>query len=294
MRKAALLLLLATGCTQEADLDLPAPPDRLVINALFTADQSLVVEVSRTRSPQQLSPLLVENAHVRLRSAAGEEELDDEGSGAYTSGEPLVAGAYYQLHVTAPGLEAVSARGYLPLPMPPPDLTPFVDSVGVDEEGNFFSQFQLRFTDDAASADFYEVGLQAVFQQGIVGGGTSTENWFRAPFTDALFIRAEGLGDYYPETLLFSDRAFNGQTCTLMVNYQPITVDPDYRLIVSFRRVSADYYAFRRSLYIHAAGAETGFWEGMGDPVPMFTNVEGGYGIFAGYWQHTDTLHKQR
>ena len=292
LKKAALLLLLSIGCTQEVDLDLPAPPDRLVVNALFTADEPLTVAVSQTHSPLRRTPPRVENAHVRLQSAAGEEVLHDEGDGTYTTAQPLAAGETYRLLVSAPGLAAVSAQGYVPRPMPRPDLTPFVDSVGVDAEGNFFSQFQLRFADDASTADFYEVGLRTLFQW--EGTGQDNWNWLRQPFTEAPFVLAEGLGDYFPETLLFSDRAFNGQTCTLMVHYQPITVDPDYRLIVSFRRVSADYYAFRRSLYIHIVGEETGFWEGVGDPVPMFTNVEGGYGIFAGYWQHTDTLSKQR
>ena len=58
------------------------------------------------------------------------------------------------------------------------------------------------------------------------------------------------------------------------------------------RTTSRAYYKYRKSWIRHSNNQQIGnqieellFMTLIGDPVPMYTNVEGGYGIFAAYNQ---------
>jgi hypothetical protein len=46
-------------------------------------------------------------------------------------------------------------------------------------------------------------------------------------------------------------------------------------------------------MIMHIRNQESDILEGIGDPVGMYTNIENGYGIFAAYCPHADTLHHQ-
>ena len=83
---------------------------------------------------------------------------------------------------------------------------------------------------------------------------------------------------------------------SIKMNFLPIKyntgelVDPDYKLIVVLRSVSESYYRYKKMLPEHLNAQQYDFWQGQGDPVEMFTNIEGGYGIFGAYSTVRDTL----
>lgn len=113
-------------------------------------------------------------------------------------------------------------------------------------------------------------------------------------FSSDPVIKSEGLMDYEPNSILLSDELINGKSYKLKINYAPPfrPDEPNYKLIIQLRSVSEQYYKYSKSLSIHKFYQESSIWNGMGTPVPMSSNIEGGYGIFAAYSVTTDTIFK--
>ena len=63
-------------------------------------------------------------------------------------------------------------------------------------------------------------------------------------------------------------------------------------MTVHFRSVSKNYYNYGKALVIHTNNQEGDIWNGCASPVPMITNIENGFGIFAGYSTDTVTISK--
>jgi len=78
---------------------------------------------------------------------------------------------------------------------------------------------------------------------------------------------------------LFSDICFDGEVYTLsldiaMGDYSGDEVLFDY-VDIHFNAISEGFYAYERTLY-----GEEGFFTVFAEPAPLYSNVEGGYGIF--------------
>ena len=161
------------------------------------------------------------------------------------------------------------------------------NGVGFNEYGEPYSECTLVFKDDPLQKNFYEILLvnKYIRDDKIVFSSYPL-------FSSDPVIISEGLLDYEPWSILLSDELINGKSHELKINYDlPFQPDnPNYELIVQLRSVSEQYYKYAKSLTIHKFYQESSIWNGMGSPVPMFSNIVGGYGIFAAYSVTTDTI----
>lgn len=289
------LVLLLFGCTKEINIELPVKEPKIVVNSLFSDDTQVSVFIFKTRTPFDEKEFLIENANVLIYTGNTTDTLQYMGEGIYTSNLLSKVNTEYQLEVKANGFEKVTTRDYIPNQIPQPVISSFKDSIGVDEEGYYFSQFAISFIDNANEKNYYEVFIEHLLFE--------DEIWSRNCFSKDLIIAYEGLNDYHPNTIIFSDDFINGIEKELSINYYPVTygnptggqgelVDTNYKVIVHFRSISESYYKYKKRLVVHLAGQEFDFWAGSGEPVQMFSNVEGGYGIFAGYTEKVDTIQK--
>jgi len=65
---------------------------------------------------------------------------------------------------------------------------------------------------------------------------------------------------------------------------------PNHSLIVEVRKTSYSYYQYRRTLLIQEMSKYPDFWNGMGNPISLYSNIDGGLGILASYSSIIDTL----
>ena len=108
----------------------------------------------------------------------------------------------------------------------------------------------------------------------------------------------EDILDYEPKSIIFSDELFNGEETNIPISFRyPCinsnsggTIASDYSLVVYFLSITEEYYLYRKSLYKHLFSQQTDIWNGAIEPVNMYSNVNGGYGVFAGYSLITDTI----
>lgn len=160
------------------------------------------------------------------------------------------------------------------------------DSVMINEDGFPITTFELNFTDQPGP-NYYEISMVAEYPS--YGQPSKRDVTFEKNSDPVL--TSTGLLDYRPKTLIFSDYLFNEKTYSLKVNYSIYADIPKigdgpsygYKLHLSFRSVSESYYKYKEKQIVYLFGLDPDVFSGTSEPVQLFSNITGGYGIFAGY-----------
>ncbi len=256
------LVILAAGCFEDIT-GVPwknAPelytPKLVVVSYLSPQDSLITVRVSRNAPAVGASTFnerhpVVDQAGVVLRTSARFAQLPyDSLCRCYQLPSrqfPLFEGETYELEVVEPatGLEA-SAVCTIPADTVLADSVLPVDARSNEEIG----YFRLSWPNAPGEADYYALGLT----QNFMAGFQTSE------FTD--FVHGENaLGNR-----LVSEEL----SIILNSNYESIDV--------FLYRVDEHYYEYHRSLELVSQIEENPFAE----PANVYTNIEGGLGVFAG------------
>jgi hypothetical protein len=287
MRKMGCLVLLglAAGCERDVSVDLPKEPARLVVNALFTPDSVVRVQVSRSLSVLERPRLPgVEAAEVKLYEEGREVAVlwpDSLRKYLYQSeGKPVEAGKNYAVVVSAPGYEPVTAENAVPLPVPIKAIA-VNEATGVDLNGGVYNLLRVALDDPAGEENYYAVQVKTVTYEPRTDPRTGKTDTLRRETLRTLFAEPTVSGLRADRQLLFTDRLFDGQTTELITYFYglPEAGRPEYR--VRLLSVSKAYYEYHRRLPDHLSNQS--FEIIGGEPVPMPGNITNGYGIFAGY-----------
>lgn len=295
------LLAAVTGCETVVDVDLPEAPPRLVVHSVYAAGAPWRATVTHTVGVLTDDDIeLVPDAEVAVwRDGQVVARLNayDPESGTYraASGEAPVPGAVYTLRAAAPGYDAVEATAAVPLP-PAVEVDVQTRPVAVDGYTVRRHTITLRLDDPAGSDDAYALlfdRADSLDGQPLSLGGA----WFSS--RDAAVLAEDGFEDFDDERTfegdeaVFTDRVFDGRTYTLtatMDDFAGYGADGPTGitsvLIVRLRRLSPDYYAYLRSRRAYDQNEDNPFAE----PANLHSNVEGGYGLFAGFAETAVTV----
>lgn len=297
-------VFLLTACETVIDVDLPEEPARLVVNAFVNPDSIVRVRISQSKSPLDRSPFftLVDDAQATLFENGQEiTQLSGQGEGLYIADYRPVANRQYTLQVSAEGLATVEANSTIVPAVDIQEIT--IDSVqresgtsctNGDCQPIYSNEYrvQLRLSDPENQTNFYEILGYVVSEDsmpqydnlGNFIGYESEIRRYRANFTtDDPIVNnpAPGFGDdsFYGRSLLFTDEIFAGRGYTL-----DFTTDNYYRgeamkLTIELRTLSEDQYQYLRTWQLQDYNEGDPFSE----VVPVYSNVENGFGIFAGY-----------
>jgi len=281
-----VILICCATCTKIIEIDIPAHEPNLVVNSLFTDGQRIKVHLSKTASAFDYSTPVVEDGLIRL--FCNDEEIDTLifNNGYYYSDVEALQKEKYSLLVSAPGMGEVSSEDSIPEKTM---IESYVhrDSIMMDDNNHPVMQFEIRFT-DKPGPNFYELSIIAQYY--VAGFQNRYPVWFNY-ISDPVLV-SNGLLDYYPESLVFADELIEGKVATIKANYSIQTGEiplidggPEYgyTLFVSLRSVSESYYDYIRKQIIYQYSLESNIFTGLPDPVHTYSNITGGYGIFAGY-----------
>jgi len=289
----AVLLIGCTFCTKIIEIDVPSHEPVLVVNSLFTDGQRIRVHLSKTASAFDYSTPTVENGLVRL--FCNDEEIDTLifNNGYYYSDVVALRNEKYSLFVSVPDMESVSSEDIIPEKTM---IESYVhrDSIMMDDNNHPVMQLELGFT-DKPGPDYYELSIIAEYYVDI---DLRRQNVGFKYSTDPVLV-STGLLDYYSESIVFTDELFDGEQTSIKANYwiqtgeMPLIGEgPEYGyiLFVSLRSISESYYNYIRKQIIYQYSLESNIFTGLPDPVHMYSNITGGYGIFAGYSSDNKTI----
>ncbi|HSI91237.1 MAG TPA: DUF4249 domain-containing protein [Adhaeribacter sp.] len=283
------------SCEMIVDVDLPPHQPKLVVNCLLTPDSLVTVRVYQSLGPldrQDVSE--IRNATVIL--------LED---GVEVANLPFISGNqanYYQspvlkpqplknytLIVKAPGFP--DAQGSCMIPGKVPILNATIrDSAGLDEGGSYYSRLVVTFQDPAQTKNYYNLSGQYLYSYSPAPWDPNAPrvyNYYPIYFFSNLKDVEEG-GD---NGMLLKDDLFNGRQYDLTLNFYPpyggggSSPAQQDTFRIAFKNASSEYYEYYRKLQPHLYNQGGDIFSG--EPVVMPNNIQGGYGIFAGYSQDT-------
>lgn len=271
-----------TSCVKEVNIPVEAMESRLVLKCLFDNSNPLNVRLGHSVPISYNTSPLIEGAIVILHcDGQVADTLEEIQAGVYQSNIFAEFGKNYQITCSANGFETItSAISYLPRKCHIISAQ-ITDSVAADET-EIVSEIKIQFADLPDYNDFYDIDLAYVNND-----DTTNIRFYRAYYADIgkePVLINEGLLKYYPESLIFSDALFNGKTYTLTVN----PTYKEYDVMIILRHITMDYYNYVKTLTYHINSVDYSLW-GSAEPINVISNIDKGFGIFAGY--SSDTIY---
>ncbi|HEX2920242.1 MAG TPA: DUF4249 domain-containing protein [Bacteroidales bacterium] len=256
------------------DSEMPVSNPKVVVNSFFTDSNRIKVHLSKSMGILENSTPEYIDATVILRKNDTIIDTLHYESGYYYSTVLAEKNINYSIEATIAGIGTVLSNDFIPEKT---ILQSYVctDSILIDEDEMVINELRLDFQ-DFTGPSFYEVDLEA---RDIVRN-SKMGLWFKKN-TDPI-ITSTGLLDYNPRTLIFTDKMFDGKQCSLKV-YFATTPWSDYNLKISFRSVSESYFKYKEKQFAYLFSLESDIFSGMSEPINLYSNIDGGYGIFAGY-----------
>lgn len=263
------ILMIFTACeSMLSDVDVPESEPKLVVSGYLSPDDdtiSIIVKKSRplyvpTQGWDNSFPP-VNNATVTISDGLNSVTLPfNSHRGTYqlpAVNMPVTAGETYSLEVTTPDGYHATSSCTIPI-----GVAPDVELTGIDtinQYGSISVKVSLRFRDLPGTGNFYRIAAGTLYGDGI--------NYYRY-FYETGFERGEPfVSDKNKEGELFTYRTWEIYNDNLT----------DNNLYVSLLITDENYYNFHRSINSSSDGDNP-----FSEPTPVFTNIEGGLGIFAG------------
>lgn len=283
-----LLLMVLTGsCERTVEVDLPREPAKLVVNAIFTPDSLMRVQVSQSMSVLD-RPRIVGIADAEVKIYEDEKEIatlnpDSLRKYVYVSDRKLIrAGKTYGITVKSPYYEMVYAQNFVPWAVNIKQAT-INESVGTDLSGSFYNTLRIELDDPAEEENYYAVQVKSVDYQLIKNGQTGRNDSIRRELSVDLFLEPTVSGLRSEKQLLFSDQRFNGRSTSLLSYFYPNKGQGvrSKAYVIYLISASKIYYEYYKRLPDHLMNQS--FEILGGEVVPMPSNLTNGYGVFAGY-----------
>lgn len=276
-----IILFSLLSCQKVIEIDLPPTDSKVVVNSFFSDGSQIKVHLSKSIGVLENGFPECNNAIVDLLVNNEKTDILYPDDGYFYSHLLAERGKNYSLIVSVPDMDSVFCEDIIPENTIIQSCV-FTDSVLIDEDGHIIKQLKLDFI-DPAGPNFYELELEG---RDILN---NEKVFTRFTKNSDPIITSTGLLDYSPRTLIFTDKMFDGKRCSVKVYF---TSDwyRDYSLGVILRSVSESYYKFKEKQFAYLFSLDSDIFSGMSEPINLYSNITGGYGIFAGYSYDDKTI----
>ncbi|MFH1121719.1 MAG: DUF4249 domain-containing protein [Bacteroidota bacterium] len=264
---SGILLILSSCESMLSDVDVPESDPKLVVTGFLSPDDdtiSIIVKKSRplyvpTQAWENSFPP-INNATVTISDGLNSLVLPfNTQTGKYqvpNASMPVIAGNSYSLEVTTPEGYRVTSICTIP-----EGIAPDIEITGIDTINQYGSnsiKVSLRFRDLPGAGHFYCITAGTFY-------GNEGYGFY---FSETGFDRGEPfVSDKNKDEELFSYRTWEIYNDNSMERI----------LYVSLMITDENYYHYHRSVNSTSDGDNP-----FAEPTPVFTNIQGGLGIFSG------------
>lgn len=292
---AIFVLFQLVSCTKVIDLNIPDEAPKLVVNAPFSPDSSWKILVGKSGpSVGVVTPVTsISNASVSLKANGTplsgwvvEKELSFGGGWNPTAdtlffftlpGQKPTAGTVYQLEVSAPNTETVSASAQCVAPVSLDNIVRKDSTAFLNQD--YFNECTFQISDPSGSNDYYQLQL-------IVNDSFAPFPFPQPFYTNDLVINEftdkgafgpdkTSLG-FFLDQPFFSDAIFDGQTRSFKIHYPSFYHITSSQVNLVLIRYSKVLFTHERSLRMQQEVGDNPFSE----PVRIISNIQGGLGVF--------------
>ncbi len=286
-----LISIILFSCEKTVNIKIPDSGRKLVVNSFFAEDSILKVNLSKSKyildGESEFEP--VKNAKIILyKNNIKIEELIDSLNGFYYGNYILKAGNKYKLEVSAKDFPTSEAESGLPLRTKIIELSGYQS---MDEYGWPETAFNLTFKDDAETENYYFISVtERRYTRYNLSEGKDTviidDYELNVYSTDPNTFSDDW---YLNKGVVLKDDLFNGKEYKLFFKAYRDFYDSNESTsvyYVKFSTISKEYYMYYISYAKHVNAQDEFFME----PVQVYTNIENGFGIFAGYSTDVDSV----
>lgn len=301
--------LFLSGCTPDLDIKaVTEAPPALAVNCIFAPGEPWDIRVVSTKSAyDSLGYLSISDAAITVSYDGGEigdfvfvpsgNPLD---IGRYTNrtpvgGVPLGVGLR-RILVRRAGFPDAEAIDTVP-PAPMVDAVALLRSSVIDRTPNFpgielppsyLVAGLLRITlRDATGRHWYRIRVRSHNDYWLPPISSNL-----VPLRDSIYYSDAGLNwpgqDLEIYHASFSDATFDGRTKDILVDFSSparVRTGPPAFVLLEISTISYAHYAYLKKLQEIQLGQSP-----FSEPIQAFSNIEGGYGIFAAYHPVVDTI----
>ena len=282
---AILLAFLTTGCKSVVDVDVSEQPPALALYGFIHPDSPIRVDVYRTAGIDELATteeLRITDAQVTVVNQGEENELIYLANKGYASGPLPIPGQTYRIEVSRPGFATIHAESTVPAR---PKVTVNTRKLGRDDSR---VRFEVTLSlEDPAGENYYRIGCYAFIppdqrlqdrEWRSVASSSEDPTLHSSPANvgqQSLEPEYRGVeGAYYA-----SDAAFEGTTKQFVFRMSIDESNLPLRAELVVTSMGSDYFEYHRDLELQRRNTEDPFAE----PVPLFSNVRDGEGVFGSY-----------
>jgi hypothetical protein len=261
----------------------------MVVNGIFQSDTTWRIHVSSSKSViDSASFNNVVNASVFIEDDNGNiiDVLAHDTNGFYIGNTIPQENFTYNLSIIHPTLDDITSRNEVPS---------IINLIGIDtatsySNGEKYLDLTVNFEDPGSASNYYLVETYVIGLGLEIENGDTLESEIDTSRAFMLLndeVFQDG-GSPWKDQGLFNDLLFNGQTKSLEIsipnnewNWGEAGYIWSYRYIglrFYLYNISQDYYYYRRSLELYNQTSGNPFAQ----PVQVFSNIQNGFGIFAG------------
>lgn len=278
----AIVICGLISCEKIIDISIPEKERKIVVNGLINPDKNVRVNLSQSISVLEKDTVIpIVGGDVNLYHGTDLiGKLSEESGGFYSLPDfkPQI-GQSYRLTATGNGLKSVEATAVLP------PLVPFISvdtATLINQWGGRELRLAIKFKDPANVKNVYGFGVDLTTKE----FDYSTMSYTGRKLTNTAYLYANAdklLQDethYFEGKLFFDDLLFDGLTKTVELSVSDYSLFESDTIWVEVRmeQIDPSYYLYAVSNEAYQGAHGNPFSE----PVQVYTNVSGGYGIFAG------------
>ncbi len=308
-----LLLILAvafSSCRKLIRDEFPYMEPKPVVNAIIRDGVPISVHVSLSGQLDTMPLNAVENAVVNLfvdgvfaeqlthRSpdSARYYDYDNLENGHYTSTLFAQQGKHYSLEVSVPGVSNVHCETYLPHSERILDVQ-YLKNAGVDQDGLRCPALKITFSNNPNEVQYFQMSINMFslrfhHRRDTINDTLIWRTWEEyGPYSSYELTNLSDpviLGEGLPITV-FSNRMIKGDSYTMYLEftiYGGMIINGERELppvVVELRSISPAYYHYLRSYYLYERNLEMNDIGAIYPPHQLYSNIDGGYGIFGSY-----------
>lgn len=298
----SLLLCLGSTCERPLDLEIKLPEPEIAVSSVFTPGKPFEITASSTRSVLSAGQTEFLN-DARVIIWQGTQALEtlhliagQPGEAPFFQSKDILplSNTPYRLEISAPGFKTVSAESTVPQLVRIFQLEADFNGVlpgdrPADIDYNYL--VSITFDDPAVLKNYYHL----LFHQEILdfqpseNGDTVITGRRIQPLSFASTINNNSITAYLNRGVLIEDEAFQGRRVRFSFSV-PVRILknrelPGY-LYAELRHVSEPYYKFFSTVSRNQNNVGPPYTE----PVIVYSNVQGGRGVFAGFNTAMDSL----
>ncbi|XOV94282.1 MAG: DUF4249 domain-containing protein [Bacteroidota bacterium] len=287
------------GCETIIEVELPSQEPELVLNSYFGTDTTFIVTLHESKGILDASHdfKVVQGATIQLYAenqligTFTESSVTPEYGNEweyYALDHYPEAGVNYSIVASRSGFKAVEAQDAIPLEKTNPSVENFKDV----SDGEYYGdrKYQLTYSfNDPPGEDFYEVFLYAEMPEYEFYRDADTSYYSLIGYRknriyyEEIGAELNEFQDNSVDPTLFSDELFDGRkythTIEAYIYFHSQNKDNTIKLYFEVKHVSEAYFRYKKSFKLQLDSDGNPFAE----PAPVYNNVEGGLGIFAGY-----------